>query len=195
MFVLSVKAKKKNIFLILAAILLAVTLIITAVKLFGGKGEAAASASDISLAAATNEDRVAFLKQFGWECNTEPVEIRDVTIPLSFSDVFSNYNDIQKAQGMDLLPLAGKTCRQWVYELTNYPDTGTVRATLLVYNDQVVGGDISSAELNGFMCGFRGEHVDSPESQAEESSSSAEGQGGASQAASSEIPANAWPTD
>ena len=32
-----------------------------------------------------------------------------------------------------------------------------MHATLLIYHDKVIGGDISSAELDGFMYGFMGE--------------------------------------
>ena len=27
------------------------------------------------------------------------------------------YNEVQKSQGMDLAPYAGKTCRQWIYRV------------------------------------------------------------------------------
>ncbi len=39
----------------------------------------------------------------------------------------------------------------------NYPDqTGTVYATLIVYDGEVIGGDIASSALDGFMAGFTG---------------------------------------
>ena len=53
----------------------------------------------------------------------------------------------------------GKTCKRWVYQVLNYPRKGeTVYATLLIYNGKVIAGDISSAELDGFMATFLGEH-------------------------------------
>lgn len=107
---------------------------------------------------ATADQRIAFLKQFGWEVEAEPVEIRDITIPEEFDDVYTRYNNLQKLQEMDLQPYAGKTCRQWVYRVLNYPKSGEeVRAVLLVYQGVVIGGDISSVALDGFMTGFSGE--------------------------------------
>ena len=52
----------------------------------------------------------------------------------------------------------GKRAKKWVYEVKNYPnyaaDSGCIRATLLVYDGLVIGGDVSSLELNGFSQGF-----------------------------------------
>lgn len=108
--------------------------------------------------AETADQRIAFLKQFGWQVEPEPLEIRDVTIPEEFDRVYERYNRLQQAQGMDLLPYAGKTCRQWIYQVTNHPeDSSTVRAVLLVYEGEVIGGDISSVAIDGFITGFGGE--------------------------------------
>ena len=47
---------------------------------------------------------------------------------------------------------------RYCYNITNYPDyDGEVTATLLVYRNKVIGGDISSADVNGFTHGFRNE--------------------------------------
>lgn len=77
-----------------------------------------------------------------------------MAIPDPFDEVYLQYNALQKQQGFDLEPLAGKVCRQWVYEVTNYPAETPVHANLLVYEDRVVGGDICSTELDGFMLPF-----------------------------------------
>ena len=59
---------------------------------------------------------------------------------------------------MDLTKYAGKTLKKVVYQITNYQRQDTiVHATLLIYHDKVIGGDISSAQLDGFMYGFIGE--------------------------------------
>ena len=50
----------------------------------------------------TNEDRIAFLSQFGWTVDSTPVEEKEVTIPDEFDRVFTAYNDLQKQQGLDL---------------------------------------------------------------------------------------------
>ena len=95
MFVFSVKAGRKKIFIGLAALLLIVTAAIVLTKLHNSKPIASAAGVKYSLSAATNEERVAFLDQFGWKVTTEPVEIKEVQIPVKFDDVYINYNNIQ----------------------------------------------------------------------------------------------------
>ena len=44
---------------------------------------------------------------------------------------------------------------RYTYEITNYPDyKGTVYANLIVYRDRIIGGDICTADVNGFIHGF-----------------------------------------
>ena len=46
---------------------------------------------------------------------------------------------------------------KYTYEVENFEKwQGKVYVTLLIYNDCIVGGDISSAHENGFVCGFDG---------------------------------------
>ena len=199
MFVLSFKTKRKNIFLgILLVVVLA--LVVTAANFVRtARSEATMAGNKYSLKAESNEDRISFLRQFGWEVDPEPAEIREITIPEKFNDVYEKYNEIQKQQGLDLTRYAGKTCKQWIYEIQNYSDRGApVRATMLVYEGKVIGGDISSTPVDGFMCGFNGAGASG------EITPSSEDPGGNAQSGSaeensginvSEIPTAAWPTD
>ena len=85
----------------------------------------------------------------------EPVQTQKVRVPEDPSEVFLRYNDLQLSQGYDLLSYSGKTLTRYVYQITNYPGTdGVYFATLLVYNDNVVGGDVASSRQNGVMHGF-----------------------------------------
>ena len=105
----------------------------------------------------TNEDRIAFLKQFGLEVESEPTEATTVTIPAEFDKVFATYNELQRKQGLDLSSYGGRTVERYTYTVTNYPQyTGTVQANLLIYRGRVIGGDISSADSSGFIHGFSG---------------------------------------
>ena len=166
---------------------------ILAVVLFmGARGEAWAAAADMrySLAAADEEERLAFLGQFGWKVETEPVAVEEVVIPVEFNDVYQNYNDLQQEQGLDLTPYTGKTCKRWVYQVLNYPREGErVLATLLVYDGRIIGGDISSASLDGFMATFLGEHGLMEHPSGEEPSSAP------AETSSRELPAAAYPTE
>lgn len=206
MFVFSVKADRKKIFIWLAVILLVVTAVIVFGKMRASKANPSAGGMKYSVNAATNEDRVAFLQQFGWKVTQEPLEIREVVIPEKFDEVYTNYNALQRQQGLDLMPYAGKTCKQWIYAVENYPQVPEVHATLLVFNNRVIGGDLSTAALDGFMTGFKGEQVSDdtlkakvssslPASDTEKAKALASSTVEAKASVSSTVPANAWPTD
>lgn len=128
----------------------------------------------------TASQRVEFLKSFGYDVAQEPVDARKVTIPREFNEVYTKYNTMQKAQGFDLKPYRGRECWQYVYLVNNYPNsTKEIHATLLVYEGVIIGGDVSCAEIDGFMHGFAldsaryGEDV-SAKSEASESGTSEE---------------------
>lgn len=103
----------------------------------------------------TNDDRVEFLAQFGWQVNPEAVESVEVTIPEEFDKILSAYNEIQKRQGLDLTKYRKKNVQRYTYEITNYDGyDGTVYANILVYRNKVIGGDVCSADVKGFMHGL-----------------------------------------
>ncbi len=100
----------------------------------------------------TNEDRINFLKQFGWETESEPSENVKVTIPTKFDKVFVGYNELQKQQGLDLGKYKGKDVTRYTYKITNFENfSGTVYANIIVYRGKVIGGDVCSADVNGFV--------------------------------------------
>lgn len=156
MFIFSFKSSRSK---IIAAVILIVTLATGCFFLFLrgslGKSFAISSIGRYSLGAKTNDHRVKFLAQFGWKITPEPIEVCDVVIPSKFNSTYQNYNEIQKEQGLDLSKYREKNCKRYTYEILNYENKPRgVRANLLVYGDNVIGGDISSIELNGFMHGF-----------------------------------------
>ncbi len=108
----------------------------------------------------SNEDRIAFLAQFGWEVESTPTESTTVGIPREFDKVFAAYNELQRAQGLDLSEYGGRTVERYTYTVTNYEGyTGTVQANLLIHRGRVIGGDICAADATGFLHGFaRPEH-------------------------------------
>lgn len=160
MFVLSMKASKKKL-LIFAGII--VMVVAGCFLLFGKGGDEAYAVSAMgkyNLSASDNAARLSFLSQFGWTVDEEPVEICEIILPSEFNETYQKYNEIQKEQGLDLSKHAGKTCKRWTYDVKNYPGREQgVRANLLVMDGKVIGGDISSVEMNGFMHGF--EKIDS----------------------------------
>ena len=148
MLVMTAKVDKKKIAIILAA---AVVLILGIVLLFGGS-DSTPTAGTVS----GNDTRVAFLQNFGWEVTTSPVESSQVKIPTKSSQVFDRYNELQKSQGYDLSQYAGKTVMRYVYQINNYPGaTEPVYATLLVYKNQIIGGDVTDTSAKGVIRGFK----------------------------------------
>ena len=149
MMVMTAKVDLKKIALILGAIAAG---IIGIVLIFGNGGSQTTSAP----AASNNDARVKFLQSFGWDVAASPVESSQVRIPENTSEVFDRYNQLQKSQGYDLSKLAGKNAMRYVYKVNNYPGaTEPVYATLLVYKNEVVGGDVTDTSATGKVQGFK----------------------------------------
>lgn len=103
-------------------------------------------------------DAVSFLSQFGWTVDASGAQVADVTIPAEFDKVFALYNELQKEQGLDLSKYKKKELVRYTFEVTNYEGyEGKVYANVLVWRGKVVGGDICSADVSGFVHGFEGE--------------------------------------
>lgn len=150
MLVMTAKVNRKKIILAAAA---AVALILALVLLLSGGDSAATSAPGTVKG---NDDRVQFLESFGWQVVTSPAESSQVRIPSQESQVFERYNALQKTMGYDLTQYAGQTVMRYVYKVKNYPGaTEPVYATILVANNQVIGGDITDTAATGTISGFQ----------------------------------------
>ena len=104
----------------------------------------------------TTGERVGFLNEWGWEVDPASESAQTVRIPERFTDVYERYNELQRQQGYDLRPYAGRDCTLYTYAVTNWPDDGqTVIADLYVCGDRVIGGDIHSTSLGGFMISLK----------------------------------------
>ena len=148
MMVMTAKVNLKKIAILLGVLVLAV---IALAALLGNSSQPTAAG-----AVSDNDARVRFLQDLGWEAAATPVESGRVKIPAEPSEVFDRYAQLQKSQGYDLAPYAGKTVMRYVYQITNYPDaTEPVYATLLVYKDQIIGGDITNTGPEGKIQGFK----------------------------------------
>ena len=149
MLVMTAKVNKKKIAIIVAAVVIVVAGLFL---IFGGND----STPTASTGVANNDARVAFLKSFGWEVTTSPVESGQVRIPESGNEVFDRYNALQKSQGYDLSAYAGKTVMRYVYQINNFPNaTAPVYATVLIYKNQVIGGDVTNTAANGSIRSFK----------------------------------------
>ena len=150
MMVMTAKVDLKKIMIILAAVAAG---ILALILLLGGGEDSTQTAAP---AVSGNDARVKFLQDFGWEVAASPIESSQVKIPEEQSEVFDRYNTLQKGQGYDLSQFAGKKVMRFVYKVTNFPGaTEPVYATLLVYKNQVIGGDITDTSPGGKIRGFK----------------------------------------
>ena len=105
----------------------------------------------------SDADRREFLRQFGWEVAEGEAKGVTVTIPSEFDKVFAAYNELQREQGFDLSKYRRKTVTRYTYTVTNFEnEEGTVYVNLIVYRNRVIGADICSADVSGFICGLEG---------------------------------------
>lgn len=152
MMIMTAKVNIKKVLIVLGAI---AALLIGIIALFGGEDTTVTSATT-SPAVSDNDSRVSFLKGFGWEVTTSPVESSQVRVPSDTSEVFDRYNQLQQAQGYDLNNYAGKKVMRYVYKVTNYPGaTDPVYATVLVYKNQIIGGDVTDTASGGKIQSFK----------------------------------------
>ena len=155
MFVYSLKASTLKFFGIICVAMVALITLIVFIPTYDGGEDLPTSATVNYSKIKTDEDRIAFLGQFGWEVKPTAVEVKETKIPKEFDNVFSTYNELQKRQGLDLSKYKKKNVQRYTYEITNYEGyDGTVYANILVYRNKVIGGDVCSADVKGFMHGF-----------------------------------------
>ncbi len=157
MFVYSCKASTLKFF----GLLLAFTVVLSAAILFLPKTDVptldqAYLEEGVLATSAKSESEIRdFLSRFGWETEEVPLDKVSVTIPAEFDKIFTSYNNLQQRQGFDLANYKNKTVTRYTYRVKNYPDyQADVYANLFVYKDKIIGGDICSADVNGFLHGF-----------------------------------------
>ncbi len=112
---------------------------------------------NVDNSAADLTEILSFVSSFGWEISSQPDEIREIIIPSEFDDVYKNYNEIQLSQGYNLEKFCGERVKRWTFTVSNYPGyegKEFIKINILVSDGAVIGGDVCSVELNGFMHGF-----------------------------------------
>lgn len=100
---------------------------------------------------ATQEQRLSYISSLGWELTGEEQE-EEVSLPQRFTGVYVDYLALQRRAGFDLTPYAGRTLTRCTWQVSNYPGTeDVVMLDLLVCDGHIVGGDLRSTALDGFM--------------------------------------------
>jgi len=108
--------------------------------------------SEKLITAATEEERVEYLRTLGWEIEPSPSEILQFFLPQPLSTSYQEYNTLQLEQGFDLTPYAGMSVKRYSYTVTNHPDySQNVQADLYLCGDVIIGGDILYSGEGSFV--------------------------------------------
>lgn len=100
--------------------------------------------------------QVRYAKSLGWEVSEKPVSEQKFIISDQFDSNMEFYNEIQLSQGFDLRDFTGCEVVRYTYELINYPNCPDgMRLSLVVYDGNIVAGDIQSTTDSGFMHGIK----------------------------------------
>ncbi len=117
--------------------------------------EASASAIPSPKGVKSNQDRIDYLAAYGWQVSEEPIATQELLIPKEMDESYQEYLALQSDQGFDLQKYAGKRVKRYTYEIFNYPSgEAGVQANLLICKNTVVGGEVLSPRLDGFLHGL-----------------------------------------
>ena len=131
MFIFSVRASSIRFFAILA---LAFAVLVGVMMSGGAVFASGAPAGEFNFSGIKSEDdRVAFVEQFGLKVKGAHSDACDFVMPENFDRVILGYNEIQKRQGLDLSKYAGKKVTRYTDEIDGYEGyDGEVFVNLLV---------------------------------------------------------------
>lgn len=160
MFICTIRANTLKFFSVIAVSLVILCTIILTIPEYAPvstKAVAAATEKYNYEKIKTVDDVRNFLAQFGWEVEAMPAEEVKIKIPAEFDKVMNSYNELQRNQGLDLSKYRGKEVTRYTFKVTNYEGyKGTVMANVIVYKNRVIGGDLCSSDVTGFIHGFEG---------------------------------------
>jgi len=95
----------------------------------------------------TNALRMIYLKSLKLEADDSCLSYKEITIPQTFSEVYEEYNELQKKAGFDLSRFKGKSATVYTYGLS-----GTEKQIhLIVCDGNIIGGDVADVKLGGEM--------------------------------------------
>lgn len=144
--------KKKAVFWVIMAalVLIGIILLVSALE-HGSKPDESPSVTALR----TEKARVAFLAANGWKVCSPALKEETVVIPRVFSTVFENYNKLQKEQGFDLSQYCGMEVKLYTYRVEDSSIGENVLAMLYILNGNLIGGDVHSTDLDGYMCAVK----------------------------------------
>lgn len=152
MMIYTVKFSKKK----AIAILLSLAIIIATIILAVPKAEAEpVQTTAAAIKVRSEADCLNYIASLGYTAEGSPVEQKEVTIPRTFDAVYEEYNRIQQSCGFDLTAYRGRKVTLYTYAVTNYPNQPDVRCDLLVHRGKVIGGNLYTTAIDGFMHGLK----------------------------------------
>ena len=149
MFIVTAKLTKRK---ALSVLILLAAAAVAAALLVGFLREAGAPARP---ALGSNEARLAWIGEWGWEVDPEPVETLQLQLPEKLPESYDAYNDLQKGQGFDLADACGLQVTRYTYTVSNYPGRAEgVQLNLYLCEGSPVAGDILCSGEDGFQAGL-----------------------------------------
>ncbi len=141
MFIWTAKVNRRKITMALAAAAVLCASAVTITVLNGRGTETSATVSPKGIK--TEEDRVSYLSEWGWQVSPQAVLVEELALPKEFGGEYTEYLSLQNDQGFDLTKYAGKRVKRYTYEVLNHPSGESgVAAHLLIYKNTVIGGEV-----------------------------------------------------
>ena len=97
----------------------------------------------------TKDDRIAFLAAHGIEVDGESETEEDFVMPASFDRILLDYNEIQRAQGLDLTRYKKKRVVRYTYSVKSDEGSAPEVATLFIYRNSIIGCDVATRDPGG----------------------------------------------
>ena len=150
MFIYSVRASTIRFFFVIA---LTISLLVGFLIIGSHQDSVAAASVRVDFSGIkSEEDRIAFISQFGITVNSPAIEEEDFRVPENFDRIIRDYNEIQKMQGLNLEKYKNKKVTCYTYEAVGYNGTpGPVYVNLIIYRNAVIACDVSSTDPDGFV--------------------------------------------
>lgn len=143
MFFVNLKLSNKRVAFLLVAFF------VFAAVVFAMRHGFASETTVKSVEADSTDEICEYLNSFGLKLGEMTVD--EVIVPYEFNEVYINYNKTQKSQGFDLSDYKGKRLCRYTFSVLNHPSGQDVFAEVLVYEKVIVGADIYSIDVNGFI--------------------------------------------
>ena len=145
MFIVTAKVPRRK--LLAGAVTVLCCCLVVAAALIVTMGERAVTTSSELSAVRSNEDRIAYLNELGWQVSETPSVTEELLIPDTFDESYEEYLALQEQQGFDLTKYTGKRIKRYIYDITNYSDSQSgVQAALLIYKNKVIGGQLQASD-------------------------------------------------